>query len=98
METKPITEVTYQSGTNEALGASWDVMRVVYRTEDHGQLRIANTFVIARDFSGKIIRKTDIVLDRWEVVTDEEMLRGFQNCFDERDSLAAERAENAASS
>ena len=87
---EPNTTVTYASGTNEALGAGWDAMHVVYRRD--GQ--IINSFVIARDASGKIIRKTDLVLDRWEVVGDDETLRGFQNCFDERDRLAAEKAAN----
>lgn len=89
--TEPKTDVIYRSGTNQALGAGWDAMQVVYRREDSGHMRIANSFVIARDGSGKIIRKTDIILDRWEVVNDDEMLRGFHHCFDERDRLAAER-------
>jgi len=53
-----------------------------------------NSFMIARDAAGTIIRKTDIMLDRWEVVTDEGDLRDFQNCFEERDRLAAETAAN----
>ena len=91
--TEPKTDVIYRSGTNEALGTGWDVMHVVYRREDSGHMRIASSFLTARDAGGKIIRKTDIVLDRWEVVNDEEMLRGLQHCFDERDRLAAERAK-----
>ncbi|SRR5229473_4758078 len=84
------TTVTYYSGTDGALGAGWDVMRVVYRREDGEQ----NSFVIARDAGEKIIRKTDLILDRWEVVSDEEALRQCQHCFDERDRLAAEKAVN----
>ena len=34
------------------------------------------------------------MLHRWEVVTDEEDLRDFRHCFDERDRLAAEAAPN----
>ena len=90
--TEPMTDVIYRSGTNEALGAGWDVMQVVYRREDSGHMRIANSFVIARNAGGNIIRKTDIILDRWEVVSDEEILRGFQHCFDERDRLTVEKA------
>lgn len=45
---------------------------------------------------GKIIHKTDIMLDRWEVVNDEELLRMCQQAFDERDRLAAEKAAKAA--
>lgn len=87
------SEVIYRSGTNDGLGAGWDVMQVIYRHDDDGQVRIRNSFVIARDPSGKIIRKTDILLDRWEVVDDEDMLRSFQRCFDERDRLMIEKPE-----
>lgn len=89
--------VTYRSGTNEALGLGWDVMQVVYHKEDGGVMRIANSFVAARDTTGKIIRKTDVLLDRWEAVNEKDLLRGIQHCFDERDRLAAERADKAAS-
>jgi hypothetical protein len=61
-----------------------DVMQVVYRREDSGHMRIANSFVIARNASGKIIRKTDIILDRWEVVNDEDTLRGFHQSLIQR--------------
>ena len=91
--TEPKTDVTYRSGTSEGLGAGWDVMQVVYRREDSGHMRIANSFVIARDAVGKIIRKIDSFPEQWEVVNDEEMLHGFQHCFDERDRLAAERTK-----
>lgn len=36
------SEVTYLSGTNDALGAGWDVMQVVFKQEDAGHMRIAN--------------------------------------------------------
>src|SRR5258708_2677915 len=97
MTQEPKTDLIYRSGTNEALGAGWDVMQVVYRREDSGHMRIADSFVIARDAGGKIIRKTDILLDRWEVVSDEETLRAYQHQFDERDRLAGEEAAKAAS-
>lgn len=84
------TNVTYKSGTNEALGAGWDVMQVVARRNDGEQ----NSFMIARDAGGNIIRKTDIILDRWEVVSDEESLKTFRHCFNERDRLVAEKAAN----
>jgi hypothetical protein len=84
------TTVIYRSGTNEALGAGWDAMQVLARREDGER----NSFMIARDAGGKIIRKTDIMLDRCEVVTDEEDVRHFRHCFDERDRLAAEAAAN----
>lgn len=84
------TTITYQSGTNEVLGAGWDVMHVTYRRNDGERA----SFVIARDGSGKIIRKTDVLLERWEVVSDEDFLGECRNCFDERDRLAAEKAMN----
>ena len=88
------TTVTYRSGTHATQG--WDVMQVVYQQEENGVNRIVNSFVIARDAVGTIVRKTDIVLERWEIVSDEDMLRGFQKCFDDRDKLAIEQAANAA--
>jgi hypothetical protein len=84
------TTVTYRSGTNEALGAGWDAMQVLFSRSDGER----NSFMIARDTGGKIIRKTDIMLDRWEIVTDEEDLQDFRHCFEERDRLAAEAAAN----
>ena len=92
MTTETKSEVIYLSGESEALGAGWDVMQVVFKREDGGNMRVANSAMIARDASGKIIRKTDILLDRWEVVSDEELLREFERRFDERDRLAAEKA------
>ena len=89
------TIVIYRSGTSEALGAGWDVMQVVYRHEDRGVMHTANSVVIARDASGTIVRKTDILLDRWEVVSDEETSRAYRECFDNRDRLAAEKAADA---
>lgn len=83
------TTVTYRSGTNNTLGAAWDVMCVDARREDGER----NSFVIARDTTGRIIRKTDLILDRWEIVTDEESLRDFRHCFDERDRLLTEKTE-----
>jgi hypothetical protein len=94
----PNITVTYSSGTNEKLGLGWDVMHVVYHREEHGVKRMANSFLIARDMGGTIIRKTDIILDQWEVVRDEETLRAFQQCFENRDKLAAERAASATAS
>ena len=77
--------VTYSSGTHESLGPGWDAMHVTYKGE-HGDF---NSFVIACDAGGNIIRKTDIILNRWEAVQDEEDLRFFRRCFDDRDKLAA---------
>jgi hypothetical protein len=87
------TTVAYYSGTDAVLGAGWDVMRVVIRREDGEQ----NSLVIARDAGGNIIRKIDLILDRWEVLTDEEDLKQCRHLFDERDRLAVEKANTAAS-
>jgi hypothetical protein len=64
-------------------------MQVIYSQEG----RAINSFVIARDGVGTIVRKTDIVLDRWEIVNDADDLRGFQKCFDDRDRLALEQCK-----
>lgn len=69
-------------------------MQVVYQQEENGVKRIVNSFLIARDIAGTIVRKTDIVLDRWEIVSGEDLLRGFQKCFDDRDRLAIDKATN----
>ena len=83
-EQNPIT-VTYKSGTHPTQG--WDTMQVIYSQEG----RILNHFLIARDAAGTIVRKTDIVLDRWEIVIDADDLRDFRKCFDDRDRLALEQ-------
>jgi hypothetical protein len=95
---EPNITVTYRSGINEKLGPDWDVMQVVYHREEHGVKRIPNSFMIARDMGGTIIRKTDIILDRWEVVRDEELLEAFQQFFENRDKLLAETAASATAS
>jgi hypothetical protein len=82
----PIT-VTYKSGIHPTRG--WDAMQVIYSQEG----RILNHFLIARDTAGTIARKTDIVLERWEIITDAGDLRDFQKCFDDRDRLALEQCE-----
>jgi hypothetical protein len=86
------TTVIYKSGTHPTQG--WDVMQVIYRQEENGAKRIVNSIVIARDAAGTIVRKTDIVFDRWEIIKDPDDLRGFQKCFDDRDRLTIEKAEN----
>jgi hypothetical protein len=83
-EQRPIT-VTYKSGTHPTQG--WDAMQVIYFQDG----RILNHFLIARDAAGTIVRKTDIALERWEIITDPDNLRGFQKCFDDRDKLALEQ-------
>jgi hypothetical protein len=41
---------------------------------------------------GHILRKTDLVLDHWERITDTEDLCVFKSCFEARDRLAMEKA------
>ena len=83
--------VIYQSGTSEALGLGWDVMQVIYKSEG----RVANHFLIARDARGTIMRKTDLIFERWEAVSDVKLLRAFQECFNARDKLVAEKTATA---
>ncbi len=83
--------VIYQTGTSKALGIGWDVLHVVYKSDG----RVTDHFLIARDARGAIMRKTDLVFERWEVVSDEETLRAFQKRFDDRDRLSTEKAASA---
>lgn len=84
-EQRPIT-VTYRSGTHPTQG--WDTIQVIYSQDS----RILNHFLLARDGAGTILRKTDVLLERWEIVTDVDDLRGFRKCFDERDRLALDQS------
>jgi hypothetical protein len=86
MSEPKVTEIIYRSGKHPS--EAWDVMQVIYRAEG----RIENSFVLSRAADGTIRRKTDIVLDWWEVVTDDDDLRTFRSHFDERDRLQADRA------
>lgn len=91
MSEPKITTIVYQSGIHPTEG--WDQMQVIGKYEG-GQ--IANSYVLARSADGTIRRKTDIVLDWWEVVTDEDDLRTFRSHYADRDRLAAEDAGKAA--
>ena len=44
--------------------------------------------MIARASDGTILRKTDVIYDWWEIITDEKDLRDFRSVFDNRDSAA----------
>jgi hypothetical protein len=85
----PKEDVIFRSGTSDGLGAGWDVMQVLYRREDGGQMRLANSFVIARHFDGAILRGFDY--NKWERITDADDLQGYHDLFDKRDRSAAER-------
>ncbi len=84
--------VVYRSGTAYGLDG-WDVMQVVYQHEENGAKQILGSFAIARHPDGTILRNID--LNKWEKITDEEDLKGYQKCFDDRDKAAAEK-ESAA--
>lgn len=86
--TEPKVTKIYKSGKHPTQG--WDVMQVIFKDEATG--RILNSFVISRDANGTIRRKTDILLDWWEDVTNEDDLQVFHSCFEDRDkALAAEQ-------
>jgi hypothetical protein len=85
MSEPPVTHVTYKSGTHH-IEPSWDVMQVIYQSTDaNNKKRIETSFVVARALDGTIRRRTDIVLERWEIITDPEELRFYQSVFDDRD-------------
>ena len=98
MSEPTITDVTYRSGTHPT-EQSWDVLQVIYQSADaSGAKRIVNSFVAARAGDGTILCRTDAVLDRWEIITDEDKLRFFQSVFDDRDrSLLTQESAKAAS-
>jgi len=80
--------VVYRSDTANGL-VGWDVMEVVYLQAK----QVVGSFVIARHPDGTILRRfadgTIILKNKWEEVTDEEDLRRYQKCFDDRDRAAA---------
>jgi len=91
MNEPKIASIVYQSGVHPTQG--WDQMQVIGKYEDG---KIANSYVIARSADATIRRKTDIVYDWWEIVTDEDDLRIFRRHFADRDRLAATEAAKAA--
>lgn len=63
-------------------------MQAIYQSQDGNTKRIINSFIIARAPDGTIRRKTDVLLDTWEVITDEKDLQTLRSVFDNRDTLA----------
>jgi hypothetical protein len=90
MEEPISANVVYRSLTHPT--QSWDVIQVVYQYEDAtaGTKRTGESFIIARDGNGAILRKTDILFDRWETVTENDLLQFCQSHFDARDRLTAQ--------
>ncbi|MFZ0410663.1 MAG: hypothetical protein WAL51_04040 [Candidatus Acidiferrales bacterium] len=85
MSEPAITHVTYKSGTHHS-ELSWDVMQVIYQSTDcANKRRTESSFVIARTLDGQILRRADIVPERWEIITDPGDLKFFRSVFDDRD-------------
>ena len=80
--------MTYISGTHESLGPGWDVMHVIRK--EHGIS--TDSVLLARDMNGSIIRLIGFFPYEWERITDEPTLRVAQQCFDNRDTSAAEES------
>jgi hypothetical protein len=86
-----VSAVSYRFGVKEPEG--WDVLHVRFLGVNAATKAemVLNSLVIARDRAGSIHRKTDLLYDWWETVTDEGDRRDFQWHFDERDRLVAKR-------
>lgn len=84
MSEPKITTIIYQSGRHPT--ENWDVLHVIGKYENG---TIGNSYLLARYAAGNIFRRTDIVLERWEMMTDEEDLRICRKHFDDRDRLSA---------
>jgi hypothetical protein len=91
MSEPEITGWKFTSGIHAIHG--WDVMQVVAVNENAatGQRRPVTSFTLARDAEGKILRKTDIFEERWEIVTDPGDLKDFGEFFAMRDRAQAEK-------
>ena len=85
------TTITYKSGPHPT--EQWEWLQVIYQHEEPatGAKQTGDSFVIARAPDGSILRKTDIVLERWELITDEDDLRFFRSHFRDNDKLTMER-------
>jgi hypothetical protein len=76
-----ITGWKFTSGIHPVHG--WDVMQVVAVNENtsSGQRRQMASITLARDAERRILRKTDIIEERWEIVTDPGDLKDFREFF-----------------
>jgi len=92
MSEPKITTVIYESGSYPT-ETSWDVIHVVGKYENG---LTAKHYILARDPAGTIRLRTDVFLERWEVITDTEELRIAEKHFTDRDRLSAEEAAKAA--
>ena len=81
-----ITNIEYRSGTTPN-HPEWDVLQVISSSEG----RTTNTALIARDTVGIIRQVIDVILDKWQAITNERDLRVAQSYFSEQDGLTAQR-------
>jgi len=92
MTESKVKEITYKTAKHPTQ-PDWDVLQVVYKYADpQAAGRVADSVTIARIGDGTILRKTDFVLERWEIITDEGDLRFLQSQFNRRDELIEEEA------
>jgi hypothetical protein len=78
--------IEYRTCTADGLDG-WDVLNVVYLHEENGAKQLVGSLFIARHPDGTILRKIDF--NKGEKIKDDEHLRGYQKCFDDRDKAAA---------
>jgi hypothetical protein len=97
MDKDIVTDVIYKSGTHPT-EPTWDVMQVIHKSKNanSGARLQGGSFVIARTPDGTILRRTDVLLERWETITNDDDRRFFQSFFETRDKLAREQAAEAA--
>lgn len=87
--------IVYRSAKSGSLGPQWEVIQVILQREDGGLMRTSASVVLARSASGTIIRKTGILPDRWEQVTDDDALAVCQEFFDNKNRFATLESEHA---
>jgi hypothetical protein len=76
----------YRSGTNPN-HPDWDVLHIIY----HRSEQAVDSFLIALRPDGTVIQVSDVIWDRWEVVTKPDVLEFYRSRFAERDRLRTEQ-------
>jgi hypothetical protein len=80
--------VEYRTCTLDGLDG-WDGLQVCYLHGKNGAKQLVGSILIARHpADGTILRNIDF--HKWEKITDDEHLRGYQKCFDDSDKAASE--------
>lgn len=82
---EPNINVTYVTGTNPD-HPLWEILHVIYKKMDG---TLIDSLLLARTEDGSILRKTDIVLDHWEKITNEKDGHFLQSVFADRDGAVA---------